>query len=84
MKGNISMRDRLFRSSALVLGVLVIPSVAWQIYRAWPLELMQVNFLAGQILIGIVFLGYGLGKGPMANHGYQASKPVRTEESAQV
>jgi hypothetical protein len=78
------MRDRFFRWSALVLGILIIPSLTWQIYQSWPPNLTNLNFLAGQALVGLVFLGYGLGRGPMAYHAYQASKPVAKEESLEV
>jgi hypothetical protein len=78
------MRDGFFRMSALVLGLLVVPSVSWQIYQAWPLDWMEINFFAIQALIGLVFLSYGLRNGPIVSHGYSASKPLSKDQSIEV
>ena len=72
------MRDRFFRIAALILGVLIVPSLVWQIWGAWPLDQLELYFFGGQALILYIFLSFGLGIGPMTP-GYLPSQPKPSE-----
>ncbi|AGA28347.1 hypothetical protein [Singulisphaera acidiphila] len=72
------MRDRFFRATALLIGVLGIPSLIWQVWQTWDIggamTQLKLYFFAGQVVVLSIFVSFGLGIGPMAPR-YQSNKP---------
>ena len=54
------MKDRVFRTCAVVLGVLGIPSLALQIVKSWPPGHFELQFFGLQAAVLGAFLIYGL------------------------
>jgi hypothetical protein len=55
------MRERLFRSIALVIGLLGLPSIVFQVVQQWPPALFQLQFFGLQAVVMGAFIAYGLG-----------------------
>ncbi len=55
------MRQRFLQATALVIGLLGIPSLVWQICGAWPPGELQLQFFGLQAIVIGVFVAYGLG-----------------------
>lgn len=66
------MRDRFFRGAALVVGILGVPSLAFQVYRQWPTSELGLEFYGLQALVLLVFIAYGLGLAYQPTRGHQA------------
>lgn len=71
------VRDLMFRRAALVLGILGIPSLAWQVRNVWPLDPLELYFYGLQALMLWVFLSYGSGLG----YRPYAAKPQETSDT---
>jgi hypothetical protein len=72
------MRNRAFRVAALIVGILGVPSLIWQVSRAWPLDRFELKYFGGQAVILFIFLSFGSGLGPMAP-GRDFNKPKTPE-----
>ena len=66
------MRQRFFQATALVIGLLAIPSLVWQICGAWPPGGLQLEFFGLQAIVIGVFVLYGLG---LAYHAPSVQSP---------
>ena len=55
------VRTRVFRSAALILGLLGIPSLGLQVWKAWPAGQDQWSFFGVQAAVLFAFVMYGLG-----------------------
>ena len=55
------MRPRLFRAAGLMIGLLGVPSVAFQAWKDWPPGGLMAEFLILQALVVGMFLAYGTG-----------------------
>ena len=75
------MRQGCFRSAALVIGLLGIPSVVLQIVQAWPPGELQLKWFGVQLILTVVFVLYGLGLAYQSPSDKSADDPRQSDES---